>query len=173
MADTTQYNFQMTIDGEDSFEVLRFGHDPAGFHAGSTKDVYSDSLNGDRFSLHVLCNVIEAQKTMLFMKRSDVVTVKLVETYLQNKTLDHIFFVATETTNAGRTTRWVASLDLKNVSIAGLKTRQQVGVLPGGERVLIDLVNLRANGAFERDYDSQGNPELRPEERAALYNQPS
>jgi hypothetical protein len=101
---------------------------------------------------------------MLFMKRSDLVTVKLVETYLQNKPLNRVFFVATETTNGGKTTRWVASLDLKNVSIVGLKARQQVGVLPGGERLLIDLVSLRANGAFERKFDAQGNPEPRPDE---------
>jgi hypothetical protein len=173
MADTRQYNFRMTINGEDSFEVLRFTHDPARFHPGSGTNVYSDSLDGDRSSLHVLCNVIEAQKTMLFIKRSDLVTVKLVETYLQNKRLDRVFFVATETANEGRTTRWVASLDLKNVSIVGLKARQQVGVLPSGERILGDLVNLRADGAVERDYDAQGNPELRPEERRTLSNEPN
>ncbi len=173
MADTRQYNFRMTIDGEDSFEVYRFSHDPAGFHSGSGTDRYSDSLDSDRFSLHVLFNVIEAQKTMLFMKRSDLVTVRLVETYLQNKTLDHIFFAATETASESKSTRWVATLDLKNVSIVGLKTRQQLGVLPGGDRLLVDVVNLRANGAFERDYDAKGNPELRPEERKALYNQPN
>jgi hypothetical protein len=172
MADTRQYNFQMTIDGEDTFEVYRFTHDPLRFHSGSGTDQYSDSINGDRFSLHVLCNVIEAQKTMLFVKRSDLVTVRLVETYLQNKTLDRIFFVATETASESKTTRWVASLDMKNVSIVGLKTRQQIGALPGGDRLLVDVVNLRANGAFERDYDAKGNPELRPEESKALYNQP-
>jgi hypothetical protein len=164
MADTVQYNFVMTIDGEDAFEVYRFGYDFAGFEANSN----SDSLNRARPTLQILCSVIEARQTMLFTKRSDHVTVRLVETYYQKKTLDRVFLVATETVNKTRTTTWVAALDLKNVSIVDLKTRQQVGVLPNGERLLIDVVALRANEAFERDYDERGNPQLRYEERKAL-----
>jgi hypothetical protein len=169
MAVTTQYNFVMSIEPEgleslEDFEILRFTYDPAGFHAGHVHDEYLDSLNGDRDSLHVLCQVIEAQKTLLFIKRTDLVTVKLLEMYLQKKPLQRVFLVATETTNGGKTTRWVACLDLKNVSIVGLKTRQKVTVLPNGEPYLIDLVSMRADEAFERDYDAQGNPARRPDE---------
>src|SRR5207302_328726 len=111
------------------------GYDPAGFHPGSGTDANSDSLNRTRLSLQVLCSVIEAQKTMFFTKRSDLVTVRLLETYLQKKTLERIFFVATETVNETRTSTWVAALDLKDVSIVDLRTRQLVGVLPSGERL--------------------------------------
>lgn len=171
MGDTMQYSFRMNIDGEDSFEVLRFGYDPAGFHAGSGADANSDSISGTRLSLQVLCNVIEAQKTMLFAKRSDLVTVRLVESYLQKKSLEHIFFVATETANKSRTSTWVAALNLKDVSIVDLKARQNFGVLPNGERLLLDLVSLRATTAAERDYDSRGAPELKLEELRRLNNQ--
>ena len=108
---------------------------------------------------------------MLFTKRSDLVTVKLLEMYLQKKPTQRVFLVATETTNEGKTTRCVACLDMKNVSIVSLKTRQQVGVLPSGEQLLLDLVSLRADYAFERDYDAQGNPELRPDERRVYNNE--
>jgi type VI protein secretion system component Hcp len=160
MSDTVQTNFVMTIDGEDTFEVYRFGYD----------STYLNSP-GSRFSLQLLCNMIEERKTMVFTKRSDLITVRLVEAYYQKKTLDRVFFVVTQTVNKTRTTTWVAAVDLKDVSIVDLKTRQQVGVLPSGERLLIDVVSLRANGAFERDYDERGNPELKIEERKALYNQ--
>jgi hypothetical protein len=160
MADTTQYNFVMNIDGEDAFEVLRFGFDRAGFHAGSIWEAESDSLHQPRSNLQILCSVIEAQKTMLFTRMSDLTTIRLVETFLQKKTLDRIFFVVTETANGARTPTWVAALNLTNVSIVDLRTRQLAGVLPGGQRLLIDVVSLRANEASERDYDSQGIPQL-------------
>jgi type VI protein secretion system component Hcp len=174
MSDTMRYNFRMNIDGEDSFEVYRFGFDPAGFHERSSVEglANSDSLNVSRFGLQVLCSMIEAQKTMLFTKPSDLVTVRLVETFLQNKTLDHISFVAIETANEAKTTSWVAVLNLKDVSIAGLKTRQQVGVLPNGQRLLVDVVSLRAGEAAERDYDSHSRPELKLEELRRLNNEP-
>src|SRR3954467_2678369 len=103
MADARQYKFVMNIEGEKSFEVYRFTFDAGGFHAGTGANAVADSNNGDRWSLPVLFNAIEDSKTMLFSKRSDLVTVKLVEYYMQNKTLDRILFVATETSNEGRT----------------------------------------------------------------------
>jgi hypothetical protein len=160
MSDTLQTNFYMTINGEDTFEVYRFGYDSTYLNA-----------RGSRFSLQLLCNMIEERKTMVFTKRSDLITVRLMEAYYQKKTLDRVSFVVTETANKGRTTTWVASLNLEDVSVVDLQTRQLVGVLPGGEHLLIDVVSLRANGAFERDYDERGNPELKIEERKALYNQ--
>jgi hypothetical protein len=171
MADATQFNFRMNIDGEDSFEVYRFGFDPAGFHPGSGSEANSDSINVSRFRLQSLCSMIEMQKTMLFTKRSDLVTVGLLESYLKKLTLEHILFVVTETAHASRTTAWVAALNLQNVSITGLKARQQLGVLPGGERLLMDFVWLRAEGAVERDYDAKGRPELKLEELRTLNNQ--
>jgi hypothetical protein len=160
MSDTVRTNFVMTINGEDAFEVYRFSFD----------STYLNS-SGSRFGLQLLCNMIEERKTMVFTKRSDLITVRLAETYYQKITLDRVDFVVTETVNETRTTTWVAALNLKDVSIVDLKTRQQVGVLPNGERLLIDVVTLRANGAFERDYDERGNSELKPEERRALYNE--
>lgn len=171
MADAMQYNFRMNIEGEDSFEVYRFGFDPAGFHPGSAWDANSDSIQATRFGLQTLCSMIEAQKTMFFTKRSDLVTVRLLETYLKKLTINRIFFVVTETAHASRTTAWVAAVNMQNVSITDLKTRQQIGVLPGGERLLIDVVTLQTAGAFERDYDSKGRPELRLEELRTLNNQ--
>src|SRR5262245_1647619 len=82
MADTKQYNFVMTIPGEDAFEVLRFGFDRAGFHARSIWEAESDSLHQPRSNLQILCSVIEAQKTMLFTRMSDLTTIRLVETFL-------------------------------------------------------------------------------------------
>jgi hypothetical protein len=171
MSEKMSYKFRMNIDGEDSFEVYRFGYDPAGFHPFSLTDGNSDSSNLTRFSLQVLCSMIETYKTMLFVKRSDLVTVKLVESYLQKKTLDHMLFVAIETANEARTTSWVAGVNLSNVSITDLKTRQKIGVLPDGESLLIDVVTLRANEVSERDYDSKGRPELKLEEMRRLNNQ--
>src|SRR5262249_7489124 len=106
MSDTVRTNFVMTIDGEDTFEVYRFSS-------------YSTYLNsaGSRFGLQLLCNMIEERRTMAFTKRSDLITVRLVEAYYQKKTLDRVFFVVTETVNETRTTTWVAALDLKDVSI--------------------------------------------------------
>jgi hypothetical protein len=173
MSDAMRYNFRMTIDGEDTFEVYRFGFDTAGFHAGSSVagTANSDSIDGTRFGLQVLCSMVEDQKTMLFIKPSDLATVRLVETYLQKKTLEHIFFVVIETANEARTTSWVAALNLRDVTIVDLKTRQQVGVLPNGQRLLIDVVSLRAGGVAERDYDSQSRPELKLEEIRRLNNE--
>jgi hypothetical protein len=88
--------------------------------------------------------------------------------YYQKKTLDRAFFVATETVKATKTTTWVASLDLKEVSIVDLRTRQRIGASPSGEPILINVVQLRANRAFERDCDARGNPELKTEEWEAL-----
>lgn len=171
MADAMQYNFRMNIEGEDSFEVYRFGFDPAGFHPGSASDANSDSIKATRFGLQTLCSMIEVQKTMFFTKRSDIVTVRLLDSYLKKLTLDRILFVVTETANASRTTAWVAAVNMQNVTISDLKTRQQAGVLPGGERLLIDVVTLQTGKAFERDYDTKGRPELRLEELRTLNNQ--
>jgi len=172
MSDTMQYDFQMIIDGEKAFDVYRFGYDPAGFHGGmggydpsrfggGFGPIHnSDSLQGTRFSLQVLCSVIEARKTMLLTKPSDLVTVGLVETYLQKKTLDHIWFAAIETANGTRTKSWVAMLNLRNVSIVNLWTRQPVSIPVLGEPILVDWVHLRASEAFEQNYDSQDYPIL-------------
>src|SRR5262249_46619461 len=105
MSDTVQTNFRMTIDGEDTFEVYRFGYD----------STYLNSP-GSRFGQQLLCNLIEERKTMVFTRRSDLITVRLVEVYYQKKALDRVSFVVTETANNTRTTTWVASLDLRDVS---------------------------------------------------------
>ncbi len=171
MSETKHYNYRMSIDGEDSFEVYRFGFDPAGFHSGGDGQANSDSINVSRLGLQVLCTMIEDQKTMLFTKPSDLVTVRLLETFLKKETLEHITFVAVESVNGKRTSTWVAALNLRDVSIMNLKTRVQVGITPWGERLVLDVVYLKAKEAAERDYDSRGLPELKLDELRTLNNQ--
>jgi hypothetical protein len=164
IADNKQYTFRMQVAGESVFEVYRFGWDPKGYHDEPKEGARSDSLNasflGERSRLQLLCSMVETTKTMLFTKPSDLVTVRLVELYLQKQKLDHVFFTVNESVNKGRTTRWVASLFMKNVSIANLKTRQQIG-WPGVLPIVSDLVTLEADELFNRSYDSEGNPELK------------
>ena len=81
MADTKQYDFKMSFTGESPFDVFRFGWDPKGFHDEPKEGAQSDSLTatflGKRYSLQLLCSMVDSQQTMLISKRSDLVTVRL------------------------------------------------------------------------------------------------
>lgn len=152
MAKNAEYEFHMKIAGEKVFEVYRFGWDPNGFR--STYDIFSDSTNasimGDSIrGLQTLCSLIESRKTMLFNKRSDLVTVRLVEAYLKKQTLDEIFFTVKEEFNGRRTPGFVASLFMKKVSIENLIARQQYG-LPFDFPV--DWVTLRADEVYAKPW---------------------
>jgi hypothetical protein len=155
------YDFQMQIDGEEPFDVYRFGWDPKGFHDEPRVGAESDSLTagflGRRKGLQTLCGMIETMNTMLFIKPSDLVTVRLVELYLRNQTLDHLSFIVTEVVTGRRTTNWVASLSLKDVSIVNLWTRQRTS-FPGLAPLLIDRVALQADKAFPLNFALEETP---------------
>jgi hypothetical protein len=65
LANTVEQKLIMTIDGEDTFEVYRFGWDSAGL-----------IRPGGHFGLQSVCNLIEERKKMIFTKRPDLSTIR-------------------------------------------------------------------------------------------------
>jgi len=153
---TETLDFRVNWEGEKAFDAMSFGFSPG-------QMLFSASANG--IDVKWMADKVANQKTMVFTKYSDLVTVGLLDAFHKKTVIKNITMVVLRTLNE-KTTHFWTILNFQKALIKSLQFRVPSPFAP----VMgpMDTVTIEAEDVNIQSFDFNGHLNLSPRDRRVL-----